>query len=511
MLEKFKDYILIIDFGSQYTYLIKRRLRELRAYSKIVSPDNISKEEILSMHPKGIILSGGPESLYDKDSPKLDREIFNLNIPVLGICYGLQLIAYLLGGRIKKSKKREYGRSKIFIKESKLFKGIPEEINVWMSHGDSVDIPPDGFKVTSFSENGIIASIEKGHIFGLQFHPEVNHTDYGKEIIYNFLKISKCKREWDEEDIIKKKIEEIRKRVQKEKVIVGVSGGVDSAVTTLLLKKAIGGNLIPVFVDTGLLRKNEKEEIVKVFEDKLNMKLVVVDARKRFLNRLRETIDPEEKRKIIGEEFIRIFEEVGEKYKVRFLAQGTLYPDVIESGISNGPSRTIKSHHNVGGLPEIMKFKLIEPLRDLFKDEVRNLAEKLSIPEEILKRHPFPGPGLSIRIIGNVTEEKLNLLKEADHIFIEELKKEGFYHKVWQAFCVLLPVRSVGVMGDRRTYGYTIVLRAVNSKDGMTADSSPLPLSFLKRVASKIINEVNGINRVVYDLSSKPPSTIEWE
>ena len=510
MLKNCRDTILIIDFGSQYTHLIKRRLRELKVHSIIVPPD-ISMEEILSLSPKGIILSGGPESVYELNSPKIDKALFSLNIPVLGICYGLQLIAYLFGGKIKRSKNREYGRNKIFLKESKLFKGIPEKITVWMSHGDSTESPPDGFHTTSISENNIIASIEKDNIFGLQFHPEVNHTEYGEKILDNFLNICKCKRDWVEKDIIEEKIEEIKKTLGNEKVIVGVSGGVDSTVVAILLKRGIGKNLIPVFVDTGLLRKNEKEEITKFFKEKLNIDLISVDAKERFLNRLKGIVDPEEKRKIIGEEFIRVFEEIGKKYKVKYLAQGTLYPDVIESGISKGPSKTIKTHHNVGGIPKDISFKIIEPLRDLFKDEVRALAKKLGVPDEILMRHPFPGPGLSIRIIGEITEEKLKILREADYIFIQELKREGFYHKVWQAFCVLLPVKTVGVMGDRRTYEYTVVLRAVESRDGMTADSSNLPLSFLKKVASRIINEVEGVNRVVYDLSSKPPSTIEWE
>ncbi len=506
--------IAILDFGSQYTQLIARRVRELGVYSEIYPPFK-EPEELPLDKIKGFIFSGGPSSVHSPNAPFCSPKFLELGKPILGICYGMQLIYKMLGGKVEKSQKREYGYAELEVLDhSDLFKGLPSRFQVWMSHSDRILEMPEGFKAIARTQNSPIAAFkcEQKKIWGLQFHPEVVHTAHGKEILANFVfSICQCEKNWSMEDFIEKSIRDIREQVKDAQVICALSGGVDSSVVTALLHKAVGDQLIPIFVDNGLLRKNEAQKVRETFQ-RLGVKIHFVDASERFLKALRGIIDPEKKRKIIGETFIRVFEEEASRFpNARFLAQGTLYPDVIESVSVWGPSATIKSHHNVGGLPEKFDFELIEPLRFLFKDEVRKIGELLGLPEYIIKRHPFPGPGLAIRVIGEVTKEKLDILREADAIVLEEIKNAGLYEKLWQAFAVLLPVKTVGVMGDERTYEYVIAVRAVESVDGMTADWAKLPHEVLQNISNRIINEVKGVNRVVYDISSKPPSTIEWE
>jgi len=511
-----QERVIILDFGSQYTQLIARRVRESKVYCEIF-PYSISIEDIKKFNPKGIILSGGPKSVYDADAPMVSKEIFNLNLPILGICYGMQLITHLLGGKVARAKEREYGFATLKIKEKEdIFTYIIEdEIPVWMSHGDRIEKLPKGFISIAKTSNSPYAGIKSkdSKTFGVQFHPEVYHTPLGKDIIKAFLyKVCGLKGLWNMHSFVEKSIEEIKKSVGNKKVLCALSGGVDSSVTAVLINKAIGKNLYCIFVDNGLLRKNEAHNVERMFKDNFDINLKVVDAKKLFLKRLKGVTDPEQKRKIIGHTFIEVFEREAKKIgKVDYLAQGTLYPDVIESVSFKGPSAVIKSHHNVGGLPEKMNLKLIEPLRELFKDEVREVGRELGISDDIILRQPFPGPGLAVRILGEVTEDKVEILQNVDEIVEEEMKKSGFYWKVWQSFPVLLPVRTVGVMGDERTYDYVIALRVVESMDGMTADWAKLPYDLLGEISRRIINEVKGVNRVAYDISSKPPSTIEWE
>lgn len=509
------EKIIILDFGSQYTQLIARKIREQKVYSTIL-PCNAPLKEIKENHPNGIILSGGPASVYEKNAPLCPEEIFELNVPILGICYGMQLMARFLGGKVTPSSKREYGHASLKqLMPSALFSGLKEKINVWMSHGDRIESLPEGFYPTAKTDNSPVAIMEdkNKHFYGLQFHPEVAHTEQGTNILSNFVfKICGCSPKWDMGSFIDYSVQDIRKRVNGGKVLSAVSGGVDSSVVSVLLHKAIGDQLTCIFVDNGLLRKGEAEKVVTTFRDNFHINLIYVPGAKRFLDLLKGIIDPEEKRKIIGKEFINIFDEEAGKIKnVDFLAQGTLYPDVIESVSFKGPSAMIKSHHNVGGLPEHMNLKLIEPVRELFKDEVRLLGKEMEMPRSLLYRQPFPGPGLAIRILGEVTPTRLEILREADAIILEEIKTAGLYEKIWQSFAVLLPIKTVGVMGDQRTYENVIAIRAVNSIDGMTADWVHLPYELLGKVSNRTINEVKGVNRVVYDISSKPPSTIEWE
>lgn len=521
------DFVLILDYGSQYTQLIARRIRELGVYCEIQPyntevKDFLEKNENYNYNLKGIILSGGPSSVIEKGAPQISKNnlqyIYEHTIPVLGICYGLQLLSRIFGGEITKGKIHEYGPAEIRLQsESVLFKGVKKISKVWMSHGDSVKRLPDGFKITSLSQNHIISSMEnkKLNTYGLQFHPEVNHTEEGITILKNYLfRICRIKNLFKSSSFIENKIQEIKSEVGDEKVLLALSGGVDSSVAAVLLHKAIGKNLYCVHIDTGLMRKNESADIIRLMEKNFRLNLTFVDSSEIFLKRLKGVTNPEEKRKIIGKTFIDEFEKVSKKLsrnKIKYLGQGTLYPDVIESVSFKGPSVTIKSHHNVGGLPTKMKMKLVEPFRELFKDEVRNIGRELGVPESFIERHPFPGPGLAIRILSDVSREKIKLLQEVDEIYLRELKKAGLYNKIWQAFAVLLPVKTVGVMGDQRSYDNVIAIRAVTSTDGMTADFYPFEKEFLSHLSNKIINSVKGVNRVVYDISSKPPATIEWE
>ncbi|MBI3598910.1 MAG: glutamine-hydrolyzing GMP synthase [Nitrospirae bacterium] len=512
--------IVILDFGSQYTQLIARRIRESHVFSEVVSC-RISLTELLEKKPSGIILSGGPASVYEKEAPLCDKKIFSLGIPVLGICYGMQLMTHLLGGKVEQSLRREYGRADIVISPSDLFESVGVGIPVWMSHGDQIVRLPSGFEVIAKTENSEAAAIRarKRSLYGLQFHPEVAHTPEGLRILQNFIySICGCKPTWTMGAFVKEAQHQIREEVGDGTVIAAMSGGVDSSVASVLVGQVIGKKLTCVFVDNGLLRKNEAKTVVETLRKKLNLNIRLVNAQDQFLNKLQNIKDPEKKRKIIGKEFISVFEQEAKKIRGRnadcecsFLLQGTLYPDVIESVSYKGPSATIKTHHNVGGLPARMRLALIEPLRLLFKDEVRKLGAELGIPETILNRHPFPGPGLAVRILGAVTKERLAILREADAIVEEEIRAANLYHALWQAFAVYLPLRTVGVMGDERTYHDAIAIRAVTSVDGMTADWAEIPHGVLQIISTRITNEVKGINRVVYDISSKPPSTIEWE
>jgi GMP synthase (glutamine-hydrolysing) len=511
------EQIVILDFGSQYTQVIARRIRECSVYSTILRYDTPAKE-IAALKPSGIILSGGPSSVYAKDAPMPDKGIFDLSVPVLGICYGLQVLAHFLGGKVERGEKREYGKGLLTVKDnsSVLFKGLPTSFQVWNSHGDKLTKLPTGFLPIAVTENSSYAAVEhrRKKMFGLQFHPEVVHTPRGKEIISNFVHgICGCGKNWTMRSYIDQAVEEIRAQVGNERVILGLSGGVDSSVAAALIHKAIGDQLTCIFVNNGVLRGREEKAVQDLFGSHFKMKLQTENAVKIFLSRLKGVTDPERKRKIIGRTFIEVFDKATKRAGMaKFLAQGTLYPDVIESvPIAGNPAAMIKSHHNVGGLPKKMKFKLVEPLKCLFKDEVRQLGLELGLPKEIVFRQPFPGPGLAVRILGEVTPQRCEILRNADTIVVEEMKATGWYYKIWQSFAVLLPVRSVGVMGDERTYEYTIAIRAVESQDGMTADWVKLPYDLLEKLSSRIINEVKGVNRCVFDITSKPPGTIEWE
>ncbi len=509
------DKVVVLDFGSQYTQLIARKIRELGVFSEIL-PFDVSLRRLKQEHPAALILSGGPQSVYADQAPLAHPEVFQMGIPVLGICYGLQIMAHLLGGKVAPTKRREYGFASLDIKDRRgLLSGLRDKNQVWMSHGDKVQRVPEGFivsGVTSYATTAVIENRKKS-LFGVQFHPEVIHTRQGKKILSNFVfSIARLKPDWSMVSFVQTKVEKIRKQVGKGHVICGLSGGVDSLVTSLIVHKAVKKNLHCLFVDNGLLRKGQYLDLMEKFRKKFSLNVVGVDASEIFLDRLQKVTSPERKRKIIGEAFIHIFEKEARKIgHVKHLAQGTIYPDVIESNPVKGPSSSIKSHHNVGGLPEGLNFQLVEPLRELFKDEVRALGEELGVDRDFIHQHPFPGPGLAVRIVGEVTRERLRILREADSILLAEVKKAGLYRKLWQAFAVLLPVRSVGVMGDRRTYQRVVVIRLVQSVDGMTADWFPADSRLLNRISNRIVNEVEGVNRVVYDVTSKPPGTIEWE
>lgn len=512
-MEKNNEMIVVLDFGGQYNQLIARRIRDLGVYSEL-HPHTITVEEMKKLNPKGIIFSGGPNSVYTEDAFKCDPAIFELDIPILGICYGMQLLSDHYGGKIEAAKEREYGKVELTVEnESKIFRNLPKEQTVWMSHGDLIVAPPEGFVVDAKSASCPVAAMsdEARNRYGVQFHPEVQHSEYGNDMLKNFVyEVCQCEGNWSMENFIEVEIEKIRKQVGDKKVLCALSGGVDSSVVAVLIHKAIGDQLTCMFIDHGLLRKGEAESVMKTFGEEFQMNLIKIDARERFLGKLKGVTDPEQKRKIIGNEFIYVFDEEAAKLSdMDFLAQGTLYTDIIESGTAT--AQTIKSHHNVGGLPEDMKFELIEPLKTLFKDEVRKLGTELGISDEIVWRQPFPGPGLAIRVLGEVTEEKLEIVRESDAILREEIKNAGLDREIWQYFTVLPGMRSVGVMGDARTYDYTIGIRAVTSVDGMTSDWARIPYDVLEKISTRIVNEVKHVNRVVYDVTSKPPATIEWE
>src|SRR5713101_416880 len=517
--------VVVLDFGGQYTQLIARRIREQQVFSAVL-PCTSSIEEIKQYEPAGIVLSGGPSSVYDADAPKCDPKVLALGIPVLGICYGMQWITHMLGGTVEKAERREYGRAHLKVEcqgqteKSELFAGVPESLRIWNSHGDHVLALPVGFRATGHTENAIAAVEDpKRQIYAVQFHVEVNHTERGTELLRNFLfRVCKAEPKWSGAAFIEETTAAIREKAGNKWAICGLSGGVDSTVAAVLVHRAMGNRLTNIFVNTGMLRKNEFEHTLEMLRDRLKLHVIGVDASDRFLVQLKGITDPEEKRRRIGREFIAVFAEEAQKLQageahgeIGYLVQGTLYPDVIESVSVKGPSATIKTHHNVGGLPEKMPFALIEPLRDLFKDEIRTIGKDLGLPNELLVKHPFPGPGLAVRVLGEVSAESLVTLREADAIVVDEIRRAGLYEKVWQAFAVLLPVRSVGVMGDYRTYGLTVAVRVVQSDDAMTADWVRLPGEVLERISTRIVNEVTGVTRVVYDISSKPPSTIEWE
>lgn len=509
------DKILILDFGSQYTQLIARKIRELNVYCEI-HPFNVSLEFIKNFGAKAVVLSGGPSSVYQEGAPTISKEVFELGLPILGICYGMQLICHMFGGKVQKAAKKEFGQHEMdILKSCKLFDGLSNPTTVLMSHGDSVVCIPEDYEHTAKSENTHFCAIKNDEkkIYGIQFHPEVVHTIEGSKILANFLfKIANVKADWNMENFIKTKVEEIKEQVGSDNVVLGLSGGVDSSVAAVLINKAIGKQLKCIFVNNGVLRLNEGQKIQDIFRKNFDIDLTYIDATDEFLDELKGIDNPEKKRKIIGHKFVEVFDREAKKIGgVKFLAQGTLYPDVIESVSFKGPSDVIKSHHNVGGLPEKMNLKLLEPLRELFKDEVRAIGRKMGMPDEIINRQPFPGPGLAVRIISDITKEKIEILQKADDIVVGEIKKAGLYNKLWQSFAVLLPIKTVGVMGDERTYESVCAIRAVTSQDAMTADWAKIPYEVLETISSRIINEVRGINRVVYDISQKPPSTIEWE